>query len=83
MPVEGVELMQSEEVDILFDEGYGKKMTAHIQVHSPVGETRRVNDFHTGQSYCYKRRKILSGFQFWRKKLEKSLEKRFGSACLQ
>ncbi len=45
VPVKGIEFMQGEIINILFNKGNGQKMTAYIQVHTPVFKSGCI--FHT------------------------------------
>ena len=44
MPVEGVHVVQGENVDILLHLFHRKEMAAHVEMHGAVGKARRVVD---------------------------------------
>ena len=46
--MEGVEFVQSHQIDVLFDETNGEKVAGHIQVHASVAESRIIFDAGTG-----------------------------------
>ena len=44
MPMEIIEFVKSEVINVFFNEGGRKEMPANIKMHSPISETRVIID---------------------------------------
>ena len=48
VPMELIEVMKCEYINVLLDKIYCKEMPAHIKMHSPIGKARRIV-YHSGR----------------------------------
>src|SRR5690606_4549574 len=69
VPVEGVELVRSDKINVFFDERYREHVAAYIQMHTPVGVARLIlnvdsrNDLHCRSGFRKELYKRLHGIK--------------------
>ena len=52
VPVEGIHVVQSQQVDVFLHELHGEEVPAHVEVHGAVGEARFIVHYGSGQQYA-------------------------------